>query len=296
MDNEISVQKSSKQAASSFLFLQLFILLFTMIVIPVFAISGNETIMVELGSSVVMILAVIVVAKMYKKRFAIRIMHSTKGLDAKLILKASVIFIGINFLTTVVFSVLDALLSLVGYQFHVLEQVTPSEQVSMNIIIAITTMMIAPIVEEIYFRGVLLNGLKRHGVMFALIVSSFIFGFSHGSIPQGMAIFLASFVLGYLFIRTNNIVPGIIVHMINNLFAVVNLLFQDQIVIVGICTVIFTCCGLYTLYFLFKNHKQIKQYRDDHKGASVSDFFNNWQAVVALIIIVLSMLPIITKL
>lgn len=76
--------------------------------------------------------------------------------------------------------------------------------------------VIAPIAEELMFRGVLLNRLKlKHGILAAIIISSALFGFTHLSIAMlRSAIFGACMCIVYL--RTKNILVPISLHMIYN--------------------------------------------------------------------------------
>jgi len=77
----------------------------------------------------------------------------------------------------------------------------------------------APISEEVCFRGMLFGGLRERlpGVAAAL-VSAAIFGGLHvltgpGAVPP---LIFFGFVLALLYERTGSIVPGIILHMLNN--------------------------------------------------------------------------------
>jgi len=57
----------------------------------------------------------------------------------------------------------------------------------------------------------------RHWI--AIIVSALIFGVVHGNLSQGVHAFIIGLLLGWMYYRTNSIVPGIVLHWINNTLA-----------------------------------------------------------------------------
>lgn len=79
--------------------------------------------------------------------------------------------------------------------------------------------VIAPIVEEFFFRGVILSQLKRYGNGFAVVVSALLFSAYHMSLPKLVFTFCMGIALGYIMVHTRNIVLPILVHSLNNLFS-----------------------------------------------------------------------------
>lgn len=72
------------------------------------------------------------------------------------------------------------------------------------------------IFEELLFRGIILNGLKQYGKVKAVIFSALLFALMHGSIDQTLYPILLGIVFGFVAIKTNSVVPTIIMHFINN--------------------------------------------------------------------------------
>lgn len=80
--------------------------------------------------------------------------------------------------------------------------------------------LIAPIVEELLMRGLILNGLTdMHGVYLALLVSSVLFALLHFNKVQTVSGFVAGVVLGTLYLYTGSIVVSIIAHSLYNLLS-----------------------------------------------------------------------------
>ncbi|MCR5076516.1 MAG: CPBP family intramembrane metalloprotease [Prevotella sp.] len=85
--------------------------------------------------------------------------------------------------------------------------------------------IMAPVTEELIFRGAVLRTLlgvlggNRHWV--AIAISALVFGLVHLNLAQGAHAFLAGLMLGWLYYRSGSIIPGIIVHWVNNTVAYV---------------------------------------------------------------------------
>ena len=85
----------------------------------------------------------------------------------------------------------------------------------------IYTSIIAPITEELLFRGMLLRVLSKGNQRFAIFASAFFFGLAHGNIPQFMLAFLIGIFLAHITMKHGSIIPSIIVHMFINTFSTV---------------------------------------------------------------------------
>ena len=83
--------------------------------------------------------------------------------------------------------------------------------------------ILAPLAEEIVFRGAILRTLldmmskKNHWV--AIMISAAIFGAAHGNSAQFVNALLMGLVLGWMYYRTKSLVPGILLHWVNNTVA-----------------------------------------------------------------------------
>lgn len=76
------------------------------------------------------------------------------------------------------------------------------------------------ICEEVLFRGFLFSGLLRAGPVVALIASSLLFGLAHGSIYRLVPTATLGLIIGFARWKTGSIVPGVIIHFINNAIGV----------------------------------------------------------------------------
>lgn len=81
----------------------------------------------------------------------------------------------------------------------------------------VATCLIAPVVEEMLFRGILLRSfLSQYSRGIAIAYSALYFGVAHLNIYQFCLAFLLGLLLGWLFERSRSLVPCIALHMAVN--------------------------------------------------------------------------------
>ncbi len=86
-----------------------------------------------------------------------------------------------------------------------------------NVLESFTIVLIAPVVEEFFVRGILLTRWSiKWGTPQAILMSSFLFGILHADI---IGAFFFGYVLSILYIRTKSLLIPISIHMANNLIA-----------------------------------------------------------------------------
>ncbi len=80
--------------------------------------------------------------------------------------------------------------------------------------------VVAPIVEEIFFRGFVFAGLRpRYGWQRAAIISSVLFALIHLIPTAIIPILLLGYIFAYLYHRSNSIWPAILMHSATNALA-----------------------------------------------------------------------------
>lgn len=133
-------------------------------------------------------------------------------------------------------------------------------------VVSIITMAIIPAVsEELFFRGMLFNSLKKHGVIFAIVISSLCFALYHCSFSQLIYQFIYGLIFALLFYVSDSVIPGIICHFINNTTIITleyfNIQVEFQSVIIKIIGIVCLCISLFVLVFAFvKREKDKKEY------------------------------------
>jgi len=83
--------------------------------------------------------------------------------------------------------------------------------------------IIVPIVEEIGFRGIFLEGLlkSRCRPWLAILITAIVFALFHMSLVKIISTFGFGIIIGWLYWRTGSIIPGIVIHIVNNSLCIV---------------------------------------------------------------------------
>lgn len=90
--------------------------------------------------------------------------------------------------------------------------------------------VIAPVVEELIFRGLILQGFRRNYNGFvAVIMSALLFALFHLNPWQFPATFVLGILLGWIMLRTNNILLVILGHSINNALVLLSITYWETI-------------------------------------------------------------------
>jgi hypothetical protein len=93
--------------------------------------------------------------------------------------------------------------------------------------------LLAPLVEELVFRGAVLRSLLRwhHNHWVAIAISALLFALTHMNPAQMPHAFLIGMLLGWMYYRTDSIIPGVVYHWVNN--SVAYAMYKISIVVYG---------------------------------------------------------------
>ena len=95
--------------------------------------------------------------------------------------------------------------------------VTSNEEM---ILLFFTLAVVPAFVEELLFRGVVLSNLLPYGRTTAIIASGMLFGLMHQNVGQIFYATAAGIVLGWIYVKTQSIWPGVLLHFVNNFLSV----------------------------------------------------------------------------
>lgn len=92
----------------------------------------------------------------------------------------------------------------------------------------ITVVIAAPVLEELIFRGIILNGfLKIYSPVKSILISSILFGLIHFNPWQFIGAFIIGIFSGWVFYKTGKLLLSILIHFVNNLLAFSWMYFMD---------------------------------------------------------------------
>lgn len=81
--------------------------------------------------------------------------------------------------------------------------------------------LVPAICEELIYRGIIMNGLRKFGNITAIFLSAAIFAVAHGSAMQTIYQFILGVVLGYIVVKTGSLVASMLFHFLNNAMVLV---------------------------------------------------------------------------
>lgn len=119
-------------------------------------------------------------------------------------------------------------------------------------LILLTIGIIAPIAEELLFRGLVFHMFNRHmNVKIALIVQGLLFGAFHMNLVQGVYASVLGIVLGIAYLLTGSLWIPIIIHIVNNSVALLlpEVWMNDPLILWGLMSLLLLVpLGLGLLY------------------------------------------------
>ena len=124
--------------------------------------------------------------------------------------------------------------------------------------------ILAPVWEELLFRGYVLRALRPYGKRFAILGSALLFGLFHGNLLQTPYAVAMGLVFGYMTVEYS-IVWAILLHMFNNL-VLADLLSRltaqwSEMAFGTLNLVLFGGGALISLIILIRNRETIRAYR-----------------------------------
>ena len=128
---------------------------------------------------------------------------------------------------------------------------------------SICTALIPALVEEFVYRGLVTGILKEHDETLAIVGSAFLFGMAHGNFGQIPFAFVVGLILAYVRVKTNSMLPGILIHFGNNFYAVIINTISEILPypygdIIDIAVIlILIVIGFISTNYLTKNHKDL---------------------------------------
>ena len=132
------------------------------------------------------------------------------------------------------------------------------------ILVIIRTVILAPVVEELIFRGLIYNRIKSFtGFWIAAVISAAIFGIYHLNLAQGVYAFLFGILFCLIYRRFENLLACIFMHASANLLSVILEFTGADYGAIWIYAAVMAACLILAaaLYFLVINK------REQNKGA-----------------------------
>jgi len=178
-----------------------------------------------------------------KKLFTHDLVAVNQKIKPLSIIKILILMVGVSCVTSLIQLALNPLFEQAGLSFSGALDESVTNMLSDPLGIAYI-MLLGPIMEEIIFRGAVLNRLTRHGYNFAIVMSALFFGVYHMILIQGFNAFFLGVLLAYVALRYS-IKWSMVLHALYNSLLVGFSLFEPWgpqaeiifLVIMGLCLV-----------------------------------------------------------
>ncbi len=222
-------------------------------------------------SCVMVIIGVAVLFLYFRKRIDTKQMFSSnKSMKANDFFQILCVFMGVQLLVEPIFWLMEKCFNLFGYS--VATSLEDASMVSENLFMFLYAVIMAPIAEELIYRGFVLSSIEKYGKIFAIITSAILFGVMHTNIPQSVFAALVGIVLGYVAIEYS-IWWAILLHVINNGFS--DLMYAllknySEGVQNVVCYIVFGCFFVPGVIVLWKKRKKICEYISENKPQKIT--------------------------
>ena len=217
-----SLRKTSNRVGGGMLLFIVFTTVIAMVLMAMTVTSGSSslnlsTAMMYVINAIASLVGEFIVAAIIMAMCKTNINNAVKIKSVSIgdTVKYTLAAMGFVYVFNLLLSFMNINLSMFGFENKVSDYGNTSGTAE-NIIYFIAIAVVPPIIEEFLFRGAILGSLRKHGDALAIVVSAVMFGFAHSNFIQTPVTFLTGLVLAYLTVKTNSLIPAIIVHFVNN--------------------------------------------------------------------------------
>ena len=128
--------------------------------------------------------------------------------------------------------------------------VTNSSAIDGSVMAWLTAVLMAPVLEEVVFRGFVYTRLKKGlGKIAAVILTSLIFGIAHGTVIWFIYTFIFSIILIWIFEKFQSLTASILLHMAYNLSGMALSLIPEE---AGILVLVLFVAAFVGVKFAYK--------------------------------------------
>ncbi|MDE5577685.1 MAG: CPBP family intramembrane metalloprotease [Oscillospiraceae bacterium] len=228
-------------------------------------------------------------------------LFGTDGLNGKEIAKYVMIVLFLQQLSMILGVIMQNGLYSVGLEVPGVDYALEHKP-SVYAVDVIATVILAPIGEELVYRGIVLRCTARISQRFAIFLSAFIFGIMHGNPYQFVLGFLLGIPMAMITIKTGSLIPSIICHMSANIIAslqtVVNYFNEDASLAVTVISLpVFLIAGL--IVFVMEASSggmKLPAYTPYHKKRTFPILITSWSMILVTVLyaadLIMSIQPI----
>ena len=169
-----------------------------------------------------------------------------------------------NMLASTVIAFLTNMLSSVGVSVPTADFSIRNPSVIAVIMQVGYVVILAPLFEEIIYRGLIIKMVSPYSKSAAVLISALAFGLMHGNIPQAASAFCTGLIYAIIALKSGSIIPTMIIHSLNNLIVnspdladAIGIPYNE-----GVLSMLEICIGLFGFFMWFTQYKFIAKFDD----------------------------------
>lgn len=214
--NETKIRLTIWEAVKLLLLFVLYTIAISIIIILISKVLGVNSRHPLLGIFNTIIPLILIVRKINKKsKLSIGNNLVFKKEHIRIIFPLIIIIVGINIVMSEVGNYITAIFPMSESLEKMFREMLGGEISFVGTIIKVV--IVAAVAEEIFMRGIILDGLLgRYSEVKSVVISALLFGLWHLNIYQFPAAFVGGLLLGWIFVKTKSLLLCIIGHAVNN--------------------------------------------------------------------------------
>lgn len=196
-----------------FVALQVLVGIFTVFLAIFIGFNTSNPLVSSLNSIVALALVISIISRKVK----ISIIENLKisNNHRKLIVSIFIFSLGLSIVISEIGNYITELFPMSERMIEIFNEIFSGEVSFIGTIIHV--IIVAPIAEEVLFRGIMLKGLlKRYSAITSILVTALLFAIIHLNIYQFVGAFIAGLLLGWLYLKTESLLLCIISHAAYN--------------------------------------------------------------------------------
>lgn len=137
------------------------------------------------------------------------------GFNGGTALKLMTLALGLQTAASILAALVTSVLKVFGIEPRPVD-LSATESLPANLLMYFYACLLGPVLEELLYRGVLLQSMRKYNERFAIFLSAAIFGLMHQNYQQFILGFLIGIPLAVVTIKSGSIVPAIFTHIVVN--------------------------------------------------------------------------------
>lgn len=239
-----------------------FYLIGDQVLVQRFGLSNIDTLLEMFYSCLTQVLSIFFFYKIYKNK-GFNLIKSKENLNLKTLGEFSIITIGALSFDYIWISLVTFLSTYSSFFKNNLIELNNSMSIlDENFLFAlISAVILAPLMEELIFRGIIFNEAEKYKKgAFPIIISAILFGLLHINPLHIVAASFSGIILGIVYSKTRSLKITIFMHALNNLLSCFPESFDTAILILSVI------CFIPMIYFLiklYKPQKNVQSYKNN---------------------------------